>query len=75
MMCFVTHNNKSDLHIHSGSLVFVPFDGPCMISIVTMSASCTVFKILSLFPKISRGHVTPTTPTRGVGVVIPRLLT
>jgi len=31
-MHFVIRNNRSDLQTHSRSLVFMPFDMPCMIS-------------------------------------------
>ena len=45
-------NSKSDLQTHSRTLAIMPFDRPYMISylssIVTMSSSCTVSKILSL---------------------------
>jgi len=54
------------------------FDRPYMISyqssIVTMSASCTIFEISLIYYIITlRGHVTPITPTRGY-MVISKLL-
>ena len=66
--CSITRNNKSDLPVHSKSVVFVPFDMPYMISylsfILSMPLSCTIFDILSLISQKFMRSRNPTTPTR-----------